>query len=239
MTQKGGMGKTTLTMLAGVHLYYQGYRVLLIDADSPQHSLSVAQLSESRKIFGSPKLTEAFEKLPLPPIEITTIELSRLNDILPKLKVSGEYDYIFVDVTGTLNMEGLEDLSQCLDYVFVPMEMDVKSFVSGNQTVDYFHSLNSNIKLFTYWNRIKKGESVAIMNMVNEETHKKGIARNLKTILYDSVLLKRSVSAYFPSSQREFLEFMNELADNRIGQFTELLPPEEKKSQAIELQTAQ
>ena len=39
-TQKGGAGKTTLTVLAASYLHYElGYNVAIIDCDFPQHSI--------------------------------------------------------------------------------------------------------------------------------------------------------------------------------------------------------
>jgi cellulose biosynthesis protein BcsQ len=39
-TQKGGMGKTTLTVLTASYLHYvKGYNVAIVDCDHPQHSI--------------------------------------------------------------------------------------------------------------------------------------------------------------------------------------------------------
>ncbi len=39
-TQKGGAGKTTLTVLVASYLHYvKGYEVAVIDCDYPQHSI--------------------------------------------------------------------------------------------------------------------------------------------------------------------------------------------------------
>ena len=40
-TQKGGVGKTTFTVLAASYLYYlKGYNVAVVDCDYPQHSIA-------------------------------------------------------------------------------------------------------------------------------------------------------------------------------------------------------
>ena len=40
-TQKGGVGKTTFTVLVASYLYYlKGYNVAVVDCDYPQHSIS-------------------------------------------------------------------------------------------------------------------------------------------------------------------------------------------------------
>ena len=39
-TQKGGVGKTTFTVLVASYLYYlKGYNVAVVDCDYPQHSM--------------------------------------------------------------------------------------------------------------------------------------------------------------------------------------------------------
>ena len=55
-TQKGGVGKTTFTVLAASYLYYlKGYDVAVVDCDYPQHSIAGmrkrdAEQSERMKI---------------------------------------------------------------------------------------------------------------------------------------------------------------------------------------------
>ncbi len=49
-TQKGGAGKTTLTVLAASYLHYvKGFNVAVIDCDYPQHSIV-----ESKHSINSP-----------------------------------------------------------------------------------------------------------------------------------------------------------------------------------------
>ena len=41
-TQKGGVGKTTFTVLAASYLHYlKGYNVAVVDCDYPQHSINM------------------------------------------------------------------------------------------------------------------------------------------------------------------------------------------------------
>jgi len=47
-TQKGGAGKTTLTVLVSSYLHYvKGYHVAVIDCDFPQHS--IAEMRETQR----------------------------------------------------------------------------------------------------------------------------------------------------------------------------------------------
>ena len=49
-TQKGGVGKTTFTVLVASYLYYlKGYNVAVVDCDYPQHSISAMRKREDRK----------------------------------------------------------------------------------------------------------------------------------------------------------------------------------------------
>ena len=217
MTQKGGMGKTTLTQLASLHLYYHGSRVLVIDADSPQHSFDIMRRQELEDLQSNEGLRAKFNEGGLPLLPLKTASLSNLRGHLHTLKHSGQYDYIFVDVPGTLAVEGLNELIRELDVVLLPMEMDMKSFVSGLQTLDYILSQNPKVKLFAYWNRIKKAESEAMILNVNQEIKAKCSITVLKKRLSDLVSIKRDASTVFPPTQKDVLEFMDELADNRIG----------------------
>lgn len=50
-TQKGGAGKTTLTVLASSWLHYvKGYNVAVIDCDYPQHSIAEMRVRDFRMI---------------------------------------------------------------------------------------------------------------------------------------------------------------------------------------------
>lgn len=217
ITQKGGMGKTTLTQLASLHLYYHGSRVLVIDADNPQHSFAVLRAQDLEALQSNESLRAKFNEGGLPVLPLKTGVLADLQGHLHTLKHSGQYDYIFVDVPGTLAVKGLNELIKELDIVLLPMEMDMKSFVSGLQTLDYILPINPQVKLFAYWNRIKKAESEAMILDVNEAISKKHTITVLKKRLNDLVSIKRDTSTVFPPTQKDVLEFMDELADHRIG----------------------
>jgi len=217
MTQKGGMGKTTLTQLTSLHLYYQGFRVLVIDADNPQHSFEILRAQEIKKLESNELLREKFEKKGLPVMPLKKGSLVDIVTHLGQFKHSGNYDYILVDVPGTLAVDGLKELVEQLDVVLLPMEMDMKSYVSGMQTIDYVLSINPDMKLFMYWNRIKQAESEGMLTSVNKGVMEKCKITVFKKRLNDLVSIKRDTSTVFPPTQKDVLVFMNELADYRIG----------------------
>ena len=51
-TQKGGVGKTTFTVLAASYLYYlKGYDAAVVDCDYPQHSIAGADEDYKRMAY--------------------------------------------------------------------------------------------------------------------------------------------------------------------------------------------
>lgn len=50
-TQKGGIGKTTLTVLTASYLHYvKGYNVAVVDCDAPQNSIADLRAREVKVI---------------------------------------------------------------------------------------------------------------------------------------------------------------------------------------------
>ena len=52
-TQKGGVGKTTFTVLVASYLYYlKEYNVAVVDCDYPQHSISAMRKRDAEQVNG-------------------------------------------------------------------------------------------------------------------------------------------------------------------------------------------
>ena len=52
-TQKGGVGKTTFTVLVASYLFYlKGYNVAVVDCDYPQHSISAMRKRDAEQVNG-------------------------------------------------------------------------------------------------------------------------------------------------------------------------------------------
>ena len=82
-TQKGGAGKTTLTVLAASYLHYvKGFNVAVIDCDYPQHSivemrerdLKLALEDEHYKKVSLRTIHPGFKKKAYPVVESNTKE---------------------------------------------------------------------------------------------------------------------------------------------------------------------
>lgn len=147
-TQKGGAGKTTLTVLAASYLHYvKGYNVAVIDCDYPQHSIAEMRERDFKMCEGDEyykgMLYEQFvrleQKKAYPVVESNTTDA--LTDA-EELTKDGEYDFIFFDLPGTLNNEGLVRTIASMDYIVAPIAADRLVLES---TLDYLIAVRDNI----------------------------------------------------------------------------------------------
>ena len=107
-TQKGGAGKTTLTVLTASYLYYvKGYSVAVVDCDYPQYSIArmrerdirMATEDDYYKRLAYEQLTRLGKKA-YPVVESSTKKtLANADYLLPQ----GDYDIVFFDLPGTIN----------------------------------------------------------------------------------------------------------------------------------------
>ena len=124
-TQKGGAGKTTLTVLMASYLYYvRGLKVLVVDCDYPQYSIKemrdrdveILRINSAfKKNFMEQR--ERIQRDPYP-ILITKPEdaLDRARAIIESGKE--DYDLVLFDLPGTINNPGVAKTVSLMDYIF-------------------------------------------------------------------------------------------------------------------------
>lgn len=140
-SQKGGVGKSIITMALANRLAYQcGYKVLIVDCDVPQISI-LSNLRTELKLFeiikskkaGNNQLT-TFEREWAKEFENsiakhkTGIDVISIDD--PRIKrnfrnidsLSKEYDIILYDLPGTLKEVKLLQEMLRFNFVFIPIE---------------------------------------------------------------------------------------------------------------------
>ena len=128
-TQKGGAGKTTLTVLVASYLHYvKGYNVAVIDCDFPQHSISEMRERDLQMTTEDDhyKLMayEQFSSLGKKAYEV--IESSPENamedakDVIEELKP----DFVFFDLPGTINNPEVVKTLSFMDYIIAPISAD-------------------------------------------------------------------------------------------------------------------
>lgn len=204
-TQKGGAGKTTLTVLVASYLHYvKGYNVAVIDCDYPQHSISemrerdfaMVEKDEYYKGMLFEQFTRLGEKKAYPIIESNTKDA--LNDA-EKLIWDGDYDFIFFDLPGTFDNPHLVLTVASMDYIISPIAADRLVLES---TLNYLISVRdniistgkSNIKgAYLLWNLVD-GREKSDLYEVYEAVIKELDFPVLKTFIPDSKRFRRELS---------------------------------------------
>jgi cellulose biosynthesis protein BcsQ len=148
-TQKGGAGKTTLTVLSASYLHYElGYNVAIIDCDFPQHSiysmrqcdLKMAMEDEFYRGMAYEQFTR-LDKKAYPIVESDTGKaITDAEEVVEDYDT--EFDIIFFDLPGTLNNRDLVHTLAHMDYIIAPI---AASRVVMESTLDYMISVRDNI----------------------------------------------------------------------------------------------
>ena len=116
-TQKGGAGKTTLTVLMASYFHYvKGMNVAVIDCDYPQFSIVDLRTRDMRNIERNPNLKKlAYENFNSIQKRAYPIAESRPEEAIEKAKEFLAFptppDIIFFDLPGTVNNAELSRLS--------------------------------------------------------------------------------------------------------------------------------
>lgn len=130
-TQKGGVGKSTMTTLLASILHYRlGFNVLVLDCDFPQHSLTNMRERDKKTLMQNEYHKKAAMK------QFQTINKKAYPIIKSKaeyaLEKASEYigqsaivsDVIFFDLPGTANTKGVLTTLKMMDFIFSPITAD-------------------------------------------------------------------------------------------------------------------
>ena len=129
-TQKGGAGKTTLTVLMASYLYYvKGYDVAVVDCDYPQFSIKDMRERDLKNIERNPYLRKlAYDQFKRIGKRAYPIVGSRPDNAIetakPFIESATPPDFIFFDLTGTVNNLDLIRTVATMDYIFCPIAAD-------------------------------------------------------------------------------------------------------------------
>ena len=178
--QKGGVGKSTFTMLVASYLQYKlGINVAILDCDSPQFSIVTLREREQSLIKNNKSIEEALleqcEQLnntPYPVIKSSPIScIENARTLIDNTKEK-EYDIIFFDFTGSVNVDGIIESILQMDCLFISIEADRIVLVSdlpfALQMRDAMASFKKTDNVFLYWNAIDgrvKNEVIAEYDM--------------------------------------------------------------------------
>lgn len=204
-TQKGGAGKTILTVLIASYLHYvKGKNVAVIDCDYPQHSIfemrerdfKMVDEDEFYKGMAYEQVTRLEGKKFYPIVESNPQEA--LNDA-DELCEKEDFDYIFFDLPGTLNNKDLIIALANMDYIIAPIAADR---VVMESTLNYMISVRDNIvstgksnikAMYLLWNMVD-GREKSDLYEVYEGVIKELEFVTLKTFIPNSLRFRREQS---------------------------------------------
>lgn len=203
-TQKGGAGKTTLTVLVASYLHYvRGYNVAVIDCDFPQHSiaemrerdLQMAMDDEHYKLMAYEHFT-ALDKKAYVVIESSPENaLEDAKDVIDELQP----DFVFFDLPGTINNKAVVRTLSSMDYIIAPISADR---VVLESTLQYVITVNdalvttgqTTIKgIHLLWNLVDGREKTELYTVYEDVIEKLGFPL-LKTFLPDSKRFRKEQS---------------------------------------------
>jgi cellulose biosynthesis protein BcsQ len=205
-TQKGGMGKTAVTVLTASYLHYvKGYNIAIVDCDYPQHSIVDERKRDTDLVFGNDYFKRMayvqFRSLGKPAYPV--IE-SQTPDAVSKAEAfmaqsEKPYDLVFFDLPGTLNTTGVVKTLAAMDYIFTPISADRLVLES---TLQYATMLNDHIisqnkgnlkNLFLFWNMVDGREKSPLYEAYEGAIAELGLTI-MKTCLPNSIRFRKEMS---------------------------------------------
>jgi len=200
-TQKGGAGKTTLTVLTASYLHYlRGLSIGIIDCDYPQFSISDMRSRDEENIKEDAALAKQCNDLlkktgkrAYPVVESRPEEAIETAKAMMKQQ---DFDIIFFDLPGTLNNKGAVNTIAHMDYVFCPITADRTVAQSSLTFARLFNDKlvttgQTNIKgLYFVWNMVDAREKTPLYDVYERIMNELGLSA-LNTEIPDSKRFRR------------------------------------------------
>ena len=205
-TQKGGVGKSTVTALVANYIHnVMGIDVAVIDCDEPQHSIAGLRDKETALIEKNDSLKavacEHFRKSGRKGFPIVRSNAVQALDDADSLLSEKGYrpEIVFFDLPGTVNSTGVLNTLANMDYVFSPIAADR---VVMESTLRFASRLNdtliatgkTNIKgLYLLWNMVDGREKSELYKVYEQVIGELGL-KVLNTFLPDSKRFRRELT---------------------------------------------
>ena len=204
-TQKGGAGKTTLTVLTASYLHYvRGLNVAIVDCDFPQFSIKDMRERDMRNIEQNERFKvaayEQFKRLQKKAYPVLESRPEDAASAAERLINSGmPLDIIFFDLPGTLYNTGIVNTIATMDYIICPIAADRVVMESSLQFTSMVNDHligcgKSNIKgLYLLWNMVDGREKTDLYGIYEKVAAEMGVPF-LKTMLPDSKRFRREAA---------------------------------------------
>lgn len=182
-TQKGGVGKTTFTVLTASYLHYaKGYNVAVVDCDYPQYSIHAMRERDGEQIKSNEDYKrlamvqfQSLDKRAYPILKSTTENaIVMVGEFLDETDM--DIDLVLFDLPGTVNAPGLINSLVQLDHIFIPITADRVVLESSLNFATIINKLAVNNpesktkSLGVFWNMVDKREKTELY-----EVYGKGI----------------------------------------------------------------
>ncbi len=169
--EKGGVGKTTLSLLlAGYLAYAKGQKVCVLDFDSPSYHFSDIRRGEDR-ILENPRSPLSIWLRDNPsrvaPYDVLRVPVSRSDRFDPVQTIayidnvcSGDCDWLIYDFPGRFTKDEIVSVLAAngwIDFVAIPMDTDSQSRRSALVIGDAM--VRSGIPCAAFWNKVSSYEA--------------------------------------------------------------------------------
>ena len=203
-TQKGGMGKTALTVLTASYLHYvKNFNVAVIDCDYPQHSIAEMRERDIDQITNNQHYKRlAYEQFKTQQKKAYRVEGSNAADaisVAEKLQKEHDLDFVFFDLPGTLNTQGVVKTLAAMDYIFVPVSADRVVLESTLQFASIIRDNlittgKSHIKdLYLIWNMVDGRERTELYTAYDNAIAELGL-QIMETVIPDTKRFRREMT---------------------------------------------
>ena len=204
-TQKGGVGKTTFTVLAASYLYYlKGYDVAVVDCDYPQHSIAGMRKRDAEQVGADEDYKrmayEQFTRLGKKAYPVLCSSPEKAIATADEHIAAGHVpDIVFFDLPGTVNSEGVINSLAGMDYIFTPIIADrvvmESSIVFAKVINEHFISMGKgNVKaIHLVWNMVDGREKSELYSLYTDVCAELALPI-LKTALPDSKRFRKETA---------------------------------------------
>lgn len=201
-TQKGGAGKTTLTVLMASYFHYvKGFNVAVVDCDFPQSSINDMRERDLKRVEKNEYCRSlAYEQFTRLKKKVYPILNSKPEDAIAiaqeAVKKDNTLDFVFFDLPGTIYNTAVIQTIATMDYIVCPVTADrvvmESSLRFASLVNDHLISTGkSNIKgLHMLWNKVDKRERTELYGLFEKVSGELGIPI-LKTRIPDSKRFRR------------------------------------------------
>jgi cellulose biosynthesis protein BcsQ len=184
-TQKGGVGKTTFTVLTASYLHYEkGLNVLVVDCDYPQYSILQMREREIETVSKDRQLKalayEQFTRLDKKAYTILKASaesaISIVEGFLEQTKTT--IDLVLFDTPGTVNTLGMYKLLSELDVLLIPISADrvvLESSLNFAKAIGEMIKDKPQKQLHLFWNLVDKREKTALYDIYSKGIQSLGL----------------------------------------------------------------